>query len=67
MDVGLDLGGDLGAELEPPVLLVLRVVLDQEPAAGRVLPGRWLKTVVVSDEEKAPGEASGGGQEDDHC
>jgi hypothetical protein len=28
---------------------------------------RWLKTVVVSDEEKAPGEASGGGQEDDHC
>jgi hypothetical protein len=28
---------------------------------------RWLKTVVVSDEEKAPGEASGGGWEDDHC
>jgi hypothetical protein len=28
---------------------------------------RWLKTVVVSDEEKAPGEASGRGQEDDHC
>jgi hypothetical protein len=28
---------------------------------------RWLKTVVVSDEEKAPGEASGGDQEDDHC
>jgi len=28
---------------------------------------RWLKTVVVSDEEKAPGEASGGDQEDDRC
>ena len=28
---------------------------------------RWLKTVVVSDEEKAPGEASGGDQEDEHC
>jgi len=28
---------------------------------------RWLKTVVVSDEGKAPGEASGGGQEDDRC
>jgi hypothetical protein len=28
---------------------------------------RWLKTVVVSDEEKAPGEASGGDLEDDHC
>jgi hypothetical protein len=28
---------------------------------------RWLKTVVVSDEEKAPGEASGGDREDDHC
>ncbi len=27
---------------------------------------RWLKTVVVSDEEKAPGEASGGDPEDDH-
>jgi hypothetical protein len=24
---------------------------------------RWLKTVVVSGEEKAPGEASGGDQE----
>jgi hypothetical protein len=24
---------------------------------------RWLKTVVVSDEEKAPGEASGGDRE----
>jgi len=34
-DVGHDLGGDLGAELEPPVLLVLGVVLDQEPATGR--------------------------------
>ena len=32
-DVSQELGGDLGAELEPPVLLVLRVVLDQEPAA----------------------------------
>jgi hypothetical protein len=28
---------------------------------------RWLKTVVVSDEEKAPGEASGRDPEDDHC
>jgi hypothetical protein len=28
---------------------------------------RWLKTVVVSDEEKASGEASGGDLEDDHC
>jgi hypothetical protein len=28
---------------------------------------RWLKTVVVSDEGKAPGEASGGDLEDDHC
>jgi hypothetical protein len=27
---------------------------------------RWLKTVVVSDEEKAPGEASGRDPEDDH-
>ena len=26
---------------------------------------RWLKTVVVSDEEKAPEEASGGEQEDE--
>ena len=26
---------------------------------------RWLKTVVVSDEEKAPGEASGGDREDE--
>ena len=26
---------------------------------------RWLKTVVVSDEEKALVEASGGGREDD--
>src|SRR6266496_5512604 len=34
--VGLDLGGDLRAELEPPVFLVLRVVLDQEPPALRV-------------------------------
>jgi hypothetical protein len=28
---------------------------------------RWLKTVVVSDEEKGVQEASGGGWEDDHC
>jgi len=28
---------------------------------------RWLKTVVVSDEEKASCEASGGDQEDDRC
>ena len=28
---------------------------------------RWLKTVVVNDEDKAPGEASGGGWEDDCC
>jgi len=28
---------------------------------------RWLKTVVVSDEEKALVEASGGDQEDDRC
>ena len=31
-------------------------------AASRLMP-RWLKTVVVSDEEKAPGEASGGDRE----
>jgi hypothetical protein len=35
--VGLDLGNDLLAELEPPVFLVLRVVLDQEPASVGVL------------------------------
>jgi hypothetical protein len=28
---------------------------------------RWLKTVVVSDEEKASLEASGGDQEDERC
>jgi hypothetical protein len=28
---------------------------------------RWLKTVVVSDEEKAPVQVSGGDQEDDRC
>jgi hypothetical protein len=28
---------------------------------------RWLKTVVVSDVEKASVEASGGEQEDDRC
>jgi hypothetical protein len=28
---------------------------------------RWLTTVVVSDVEKAPVKASGGGQEDDCC
>lgn len=28
---------------------------------------RWLKTVVVSDEEKAPVEVSGRDLEDDHC
>jgi hypothetical protein len=28
---------------------------------------RWLKTVVVSDEEKGAREVSGGGWEDDHC
>jgi hypothetical protein len=28
---------------------------------------RWLKTVVVSDEEKGAREASGGGREGDHC
>jgi hypothetical protein len=28
---------------------------------------RWLKTVVVSDEEKAPVEVPGGDLEDDHC
>jgi hypothetical protein len=26
---------------------------------------RWLKTVVVSEEEKAPWQASGGDQEDE--
>jgi hypothetical protein len=35
-DVGLELGSDLLAELEAPVFLVLRVVLDQEPLAVRV-------------------------------
>jgi hypothetical protein len=28
---------------------------------------RWLKTVVVSDVEKAPVEVSGGDQEGDRC
>ena len=28
---------------------------------------RWLKTVVVSDEEKAHKDASGRDPEDDHC
>jgi hypothetical protein len=28
---------------------------------------RWLKTVVVSDVEKAPIEVSGGDQEGDRC
>ena len=28
---------------------------------------RWLKTVVVSDEEKAPVQVSGGDQEDERC
>jgi hypothetical protein len=28
---------------------------------------RWLKTVVVSDEEKAHVDALGGDREDDHC
>jgi hypothetical protein len=36
-DMGADLDGDLLAELESPVLLVLGVVLDEEPAAVRVL------------------------------
>ena len=39
LDVGLELGGNLRAELEPPVLLVLRVVPDEEPpAVGMELP-----------------------------
>ena len=38
LDVGLDLGDDASAEPEPPVFLVLRVVLDEEPAAVRVEP-----------------------------
>ena len=38
IDVGLDLGDDASAEPEPPVFLVLRVVLDEEPAAVRVEP-----------------------------
>src|SRR5260370_40064960 len=36
-DVNPDLADDLLAELEPPVLLVLRVILDQEPGPVRVL------------------------------
>src|SRR6266702_107364 len=36
-DVGLDLRGDLPAELEPAVFLVFRVVLDQEPFAFGVV------------------------------
>jgi len=38
----LDLCDDLGAEPEPPVLLVLGIVLDEEPAALRVEPRRRL-------------------------
>ncbi|GAA5087182.1 hypothetical protein GCM10023259_100770 [Thermocatellispora tengchongensis] len=43
-DVGLDLEGEVEGELEPPVLLVLGVVLDEEAAAlgwnfGVILPG----------------------------
>src|SRR5450755_1331655 len=37
-DMHFELGDDLRAELEPPVLLVLGVVLDEEPAALRVEP-----------------------------
>jgi hypothetical protein len=38
LGVGLDLRDDASAELEPPVFPVLRVVLDEEPAAVRVEP-----------------------------
>ena len=34
----------------------------QEEASNRLML-RWLKTVVVNDEEKAPPEASGGDRE----
>jgi hypothetical protein len=33
-------------------------------ASNHLMP-RWLKTVVVSDEERAPEEASDGDQEDE--
>ena len=37
------------------------VALRREASSRLML--RWLKTVVVSDEEKAPAEASGGDRE----
>ena len=36
----------------------------QGEASNRLML-RWLKTVVVNDEEKAPGEVSGGDREDE--
>lgn len=54
-DVGGDLSGDLLAELEPPVLLVFRVVLDQEPAgAVGIVVGAEL------DDGAADGQDAGG-------
>jgi hypothetical protein len=52
--VGLDFSGDLRAELEPPVFLVFRVVLDQEPPAVGV--------IVLSefDDSSADGQDAGG-------
>ena len=53
-DVILELGGDLDAELEAPVLLVLGVGLHQEPSALRVELGMDL------DDCTADGQHAGG-------
>jgi hypothetical protein len=47
------------------VLWPFEVALAGEASSRLML--RWLKTVVVSDEEKAPCEASGRDREGDHC
>jgi len=49
-----ELGGDLGAELEPAELPALGIVLDHEPAAGRMLAGAQL------DYRPADGQDPGG-------
>jgi hypothetical protein len=50
---GVDVGHDLGAELEPAVLLVLRVVLDQETTS------RWMLLAGDADDGAADGEGCG--------
>jgi hypothetical protein len=53
LDVRLDLGDDLAAQLEAPVFLILGVGLDEEPAALRVEPRRQL------DDHSAHGQDAG--------